>query len=216
MIKAVIFDMDGVLINSQETHYKADIKAIKEVGFDVDLPFVMKGAGTSTFERFSKWKNELGYKKDVKEVSERREEIMKELLINDGVDGVDGAKELLIDIKKNNIKTAVASSSSYELIYTVIDALGERELFDKILSGEDVENGKPAPDVFLKAAEILGVKPSECIVIEDSTNGVKAGVAAGMKVLGYINPTSGEQDLSKASCITDDFKKYNFEKLSLI
>ncbi len=216
MIKAVIFDMDGVLINSQETHYKADIKAIKEVGFDVDLSFVMKGAGTSTFERFSKWKNELGYKKDVKEVSERREEIMKELLINDGVDGVDGAKELLIDIKKNNIKTAVASSSSYELIYTVIDALGERELFDKILSGEDVENGKPAPDVFLKAAEILGVKPSECIVIEDSTNGVKAGVAAGMKVLGYINPTSGEQDLSKASCITDDFKKYNFEKLSLI
>lgn len=216
MIKAVIFDMDGVLINSQETHYKADIMALSECGFNVDLSFVMKGAGTSTLERFSKWKNELGYEKDAKEVSIRREEMMKELLINDGVDGVKGAKELLMDIKKNNIKTAVASSSAYDLIYTVIDALGERELFDKILSGEDVENGKPAPDVFLKAAELLGVEPSECIVIEDSTNGVKAGVAAGMRVLGYINPTSGEQDLSKASCITDDFTKFNFEKLLLI
>lgn len=216
MIKAVIFDMDGVLVDSQEIHYKADIKAIKEVGFDVDLPFVMRGAGTSTLERFSKWKNELGYEKDVKEVSARREEIMKELFINDGVIGVKGAKELLIDIKKNNIKTAVASSSAYDLIYTVVDALGERELFDKILSGEDVENGKPAPDVFLKAAELLGVEPSECIVIEDSTNGVKAGVSAGMKVLGYINPTSGEQNLSEANCITDDFTKFDFKKLSLI
>ncbi len=216
MIKAVIFDMDGVLINSQEAHYKADLMALSELGFDMDIEFVMKGAGTNTFERFGKWRDELGFEKSTKEARERREEIIKELFINEGVDGVKGARELLVDIKNNGIKTAVASSSSYELIYTVLDALDERNLFDAVISGDDMEKSKPAPDIFLKAAEVLGVEPSECIVVEDSTNGVKAGINARMKVLGYKNPTSGNQDISPANCVTDDFTQYNFNKLSLI
>ena len=216
MIKAIIFDMDGVLINSQEAHYKADIMALAEVGHNVDLKFVMRGAGTTTVERFSDWREELGYETPVDEISVRREEIIKELFINEGVEGVSGSKELLMDIKRNGIKTAVASSSSYDIINIILEKLGIRELFDAVISGEDMERSKPAPDVFLKSAEVLGVTPDECVVIEDSTNGVKAGFSAGMRVLGYINPTSGKQDLSLANTVTDDFFEYNFEKLSSI
>ena len=90
--------------------------------------------------------------------------------------------------------------------------IGIGECFEVILSGEEVQRGKPYPDIFLKTAEMLKVNKQECVVIEDSTNGVKAALSAGMKCIGFANLNSGLQDLSRASTIIDSIckMKYNF------
>ena len=101
----------------------------------------------------------------------------------------------------------MASSSGYDLIGLILSRLGISEYFDSITSGNDVKRGKPDPDVFLLAAERIGVNPRDCFVVEDSENGVKAAKSAGMKALGYVNPTSGNQCLDMADVVTDDFRK---------
>jgi len=109
------------------------------------------------------------------------------------------------------VKLAIASSSSIASIERNMEQLGLRKYFDKVVSGVTVDKPKPAPDVFLKAAEELGVKPEECLVIEDSCNGVKAAKAAGMACIGYVNPNSGEQDLSEADCLLLGFEEAGFD-----
>jgi len=99
---------------------------------------------------------------------------------------------------------AIASSSDINVIHTVVDALGIRKYFDFLATGDYVKHGKPAPDIFLYAAKELGIAPEKCAVIEDSCNGVKGAAAAGMYVVGYYNPHSGEQDLAAADVIIDN------------
>ncbi len=86
-----------------------------------------------------------------------------------------------------------------------------RHYFQHIISGDLVEHGKPAPDIFVYAANALREEPAHCVVIEDSTNGVKAAKLAGMKCIGFKNPNSGDQDLSLADMVIDDFRKVNLE-----
>ena len=114
---------------------------------------------------------------------------------------------LAIDLQNNNLRGTLPTSSGYELINMVLEKLGIAQYFDCITSGIDVKHGKPAPDVFLLAAERINKSPEECVVVEDSENGVNAAVAAGMKSVGYINPTSGKQCLDKANIVIDDFRK---------
>lgn len=213
MLKAVIFDMDGVLIDSQPLHYEADKAALARLGCIVDTEYTSKFAGTSGINRFAAYKADLGYAMDSVEAAKMREEIMLDMF-KSGVEPTVGSRELLESIKSNGTLAAVASSSSYELIYAVLRALGEEAYFDKIVSGDDMEKSKPAPDIFLSAAEKLGAAPEECVVIEDSENGVLAAKAAGMRVIGYINPTSGVQDLSRADMVIDDFRKLSYNDLS--
>jgi len=108
----------------------------------------------------------------------------------------------------------VASSSPKFFIETVLETLRIREYFKEILSGEEVQRGKPYPDIFLETAEMLRVNPQECVVIEDSTNGIKAALAAGMKCIGFINLNSGLQDLTSASIIVDSICKINYGLIS--
>ena len=132
-----------------------------------------------------------------------------DIIENEDIKPGNGIPELLRSIKSKGLKTAVASSSGYELINMVLEKLDIAKYFDCITSGVDVKRGKPAPDVFLLAAEKLGVMPDECLVIEDSENGVIAAKSAEMMAVGYINPTSGKQCLDRADVITDDFRKLN-------
>ena len=117
----------------------------------------------------------------------------------------EGVRELIVSLRNKGIKTAVASSSHIRLIETVLEKTGLGEYFDETVSGCDVENGKPAPDIFLRTAEILGAGTEECVVIEDSFNGVKGAKAAGMKCIGFRNPESGNQNLSASDLIIDSF-----------
>ena len=210
-MKAVIFDMDGVLVDSQPYHFKADIDTMAEYGVIKDQKFYEAFAGTLTDNRMRTLRDMFGLDVPAEELIEKREKMILDIMANEDIKPVSGIPELLRSIKALGLKTAVASSSGIELIKLVLDRLGIAVYFASITSGNDVKRGKPSPDIFLLAAERIGAEPSECLVVEDSENGVRAAKAAGMKALGYINPTSGYQCLDMADFITDDFKKVNIE-----
>ena len=210
-MKAVIFDMDGVLVDSQPYHFKADIDTMAEYGVIKDQKFYESFAGTLTADRMRTLKEMFGLDVPVEEMTIKRENMILDIMGKEDIKPVSGIPEFLRSIKEKGLTTAVASSSDYKLINLILDRLKIAQYFDSVTSGSDVKRGKPSPDVFLLAAERIGIEPSECLVVEDSENGVKAAKAAGMKALGYINPTSGKQDLSLADFITDDFKKISID-----
>ena len=207
VMKAVIFDMDGVLIDSQPYHFKADIETMSEYGVVKDQKFYEKFAGTLTSDRMRILKDLFKLDIPVEEMVKKREDMILEIMAREDIKPVSGIPEFLKSIKNRGLKTAVASSSGYDLIGLILSRLGISEYFDSITSGNDVKRGKPSPDIFLLAAERIGAEPSECLVVEDSENGVRAAKAAGMTALGYVNPTSGNQCLDMADAVTDDFRK---------
>ena len=210
-MKAVIFDMDGVLVDSQPYHFKADIDTMAEYGVIKDQKFYESFAGTLTADRMRTLKEMFGLDVPVEEMTIKRENMILDIMGKEDIKPVSGIPEFLRSIKEKGLTTAVASSSDYKLINLILDRLKIAKYFDSVTSGSDVKRGKPSPDVFLLAAERIGIEPAECLVVEDSENGVKAAKAAGMKALGYINPTSGKQDLTLAHFITDDFKKISID-----
>lgn len=110
-------------------------------------------------------------------------------------------------LKTQNIPLAVASSSPKALIELIMDKTGLGIYFDAFVTGEEVAHGKPAPDIFLHAAGLLGVEPASCLVIEDSRNGVRAAKSAGIRCVGYHNPGSGNQDLSLADEVVRSYEQ---------
>ena len=206
-MKAVIFDMDGVLVDSQPYHFKADIETMSEYVVVKDQKFYEKFAGTLTSDRMRILKDLFKLDIPVEEMVKKREDMILEIMAREDIKPVSGIPEFLKSIKNRGLKTAVASSSGYDLIGLILSRLGISEYFDSITSGNDVKRGKPSPDIFLLAAERIGAEPSECLVVEDSENGVRAAKAAGMTALGYVNPTSGNQCLDMADAVTDDFRK---------
>ena len=114
---------------------------------------------------------------------------------------IEGIKELIKNLSDKHIPIAVASSSPRALIEEILNKFAIYDYFDVVISGEEVNKGKPAPDIYLKAAKLMKVNPKECVVLEDTKHGVIAAKEAGMKCIGYINPNSGKQDLKKADLI---------------
>jgi len=119
----------------------------------------------------------------------------------------------LLSKLKGNYKLAVASSSSHKLIDIIINRLNIRSFFDDFVSGADVVNSKPDPEIFLLTAKRLGVKPENCLVIEDSSHGVKAAKDAGMKCIGFYGSNTYLQDISAADKLIGDFSEFDAELL---
>ena len=113
------------------------------------------------------------------------------------------------------LKLGIASSSHKRLINYILRRLEIRHLFDSVIGAEDITHSKPNPEIFLMCAKTLNANPVECLVVEDAKLGVEAAKTAEMKCLGYRNPSSGKQDLSKADLITDDLSKLDIQKLLL-
>jgi HAD superfamily hydrolase (TIGR01509 family) len=133
------------------------------------------------------------------------------LLRTEGHEVIPYIIDLMKDLHQNGMKLIIASSSPSEAIQEVLETLYIQEYFDGYVSGMMVENSKPAPDIFLLAAKHLSVEPSECIVIEDSYHGITAAVAANITSIGFINPNSGKQDLSKADMLVEGFDEVDYE-----
>jgi HAD superfamily hydrolase (TIGR01509 family) len=213
MLKAVIFDMDGVIVDSEPIHIEIDKKVLKICGINADDEMLRPYIGVSNPDMWKDLKEKHDLPLSVDELIKLQNEIKIKVFSESGLKAIDGIKELLADLKHNNIISAVASSSPRFFIETVLKITGVGGFFKDILSGEEVERGKPFPDVFLRTAQMLKVAPEECIVIEDSENGVKAALAAGMKCVGFANPNSGPQDLTGASSIVDSIRELNYEFL---
>ena len=200
-MKAVIFDMDGVIIDSEPIHFETDMETMKYLECNISKEELEKYVGTTNEYMFSDIKKNYNIEKSVEDIINYRAEIIKNKIVQSDLEPIEGIRELLSELKKKNIPAAIASSSPKDFINVVVSKFKLQEYFKYIVSGEEVANGKPAPDVYLETAKKLGIYPKDCIVIEDSKNGVLAAKAAEMRCIGFQNVNSGNQDLSKANII---------------
>lgn len=202
MGKYILFDMDGVLVNTEPMHFEIWKKVFKEKGIDIDYKHYKGCIGSTRSFLFNLIKE--GYGVDVSvytDLPERFSQVKDEMLKEKGIPRIEGAVETIKYLYDKGYEMAVASSSSQDYIESQMKTLGIDKCFKLLFSAENVEKPKPAPDVFLVAAEKLGGKPAECTVVEDSANGSRAAKTAGMTCIGFRNPDSGNQDLSVADKI---------------
>lgn len=200
MIKCVIFDMDGVLVNSEPVHFEIWKQVFAEQGLTIDYDHY-KGCIGSTVKVLLDLVLE-GYGIDFHgnpALPNRFRELKNIYIKEKGVPKIEGVYETVTALKEKGYTLAVASSSPQDYIEQIVGQLGLSHCFDLLYSAERVARPKPAPDVFLAAAEGLGMKPEECVVIEDSENGSRAAKAAGMTCYGFANPDSGNQNLEAAN-----------------
>ena len=206
MERVIIFDMDGVLINSEALHYQLWRQVFAENGVEIDFDHY-KGCIGSRDDVLM----ELiycGYGVDFRQRSdllERFEELKRQYIDEKGVPEIPGVRETLQALREQGYRMAVASSSPQAYIELCTAKIGIAAYFQVLFSGERVAHPKPAPDVFLAAARAMGVSPEGCVVVEDSHNGSRAAKAAGMRCIGFVNPDSGDQDLSAADVLIHQF-----------
>lgn len=215
MIKAAIFDMDGVIIDSEPIYYNLSQKHYKELGITLSQEEYNSYVGTTSFAAWGIFKEKYNLKNTLEELILRASTDYVEYLnlhCND-IKPMEGIEKFIIDLRSRGLKLAIASSSSIEAIETVVRIFGFEKYFDFLVTGESVKRSKPEPDIFLQAAKVLDVMPEDCFVIEDSSNGAKAAKKAGMKCIGFKNLNSGNQDLSMADIIIDSFADIDFGKV---
>ncbi|MCQ2482072.1 MAG: HAD family phosphatase [Clostridia bacterium] len=201
MIKAVFFDMDGVLLDSEPVHDMMLDRILSNLGADAEPGIRQKFIGASSEDLWLSMKNTFNLSMSIPELLDLHWETMIKMIPECNVTESRGLTELLKYLKGNGISVAIVSSSRRDFIEFVIDYLDIRKYLDYVVDGFQVQHGKPAPDIYLLAAKLGGFSNNECVVIEDSTNGVGAGKAAEMTVIGYDNPTSLGQDVGKADYI---------------
>lgn len=216
MLKGVIFDMDGVLVNTEPMHYESFRLLMEEYAESLPYYEFKKFIG-STVSSFTSYLKKIYKLKENEEDIIQKMRVKKEFLIaQNGYQEVEGTRELLQDLKRNGIKVAIASSSPMADIQRITKALGIASYFEIFISGEELETSKPAPDIFLKAAEKLYLQPEDCLVIEDSFHGVSAARAANMACIGFENPDSGDQNLSGADMIVLGFEEIDTYFLQVV
>ncbi|MBP7175178.1 MAG: HAD family hydrolase [Thermoclostridium sp.] len=198
MIKAIIFDMDGVIIDSEPIHFESDQLTMKFFGIEVSHGELNKYVGVANPVMWAELKEKFNLSASVDELLEKQDHFKGFLFNNRKLEPIDGIRNLLAEAQKAGMKIGLASSSGRTFIEMILNRLGIIHYFEVIVSGEEVKNSKPAPDIFLKAAEFLKISPNNCLVIEDSQHGVRAAILAGMTCIGFNNPNSGTQDLSSA------------------
>jgi beta-phosphoglucomutase family hydrolase len=211
MKKAVIFDMDGVIADSEPVHIKTDIQVMKNNGVKLSSHDLAGYTGSTAKHMLNDLIKKYKIPKTFEELFDERNEILFSFL-EEELNPTKGVIELINNLKGNEIKLAVASSSHKKLIMFVLNKLNIKEKFNAIVGADDITNSKPDPEIFLKAASKLSVKNTDCVVIEDAKHGVEAAKKANMKCIGY-KPESNNQDLSGADIIIDDFSKLNVQKL---
>jgi mannitol-1-/sugar-/sorbitol-6-/2-deoxyglucose-6-phosphatase len=181
-LKAVIFDMDGVLIDSEHLWRKAMVQGFGEFGMNVTEEQCRETMGQRFTEVVYIWL--ARFRKDFSPavVETRVTDLLMELIEAEGR-AISGIPGIIAHCRVAGMKTGLATSSSERLMKKVMEKLQLTGLIDAALSAEKMKYGKPHPQVFLDCAERLNVQPAQCLVIEDSLNGVIAGKAAGMKVI---------------------------------
>lgn len=181
MLKALIFDLDDVLISSMRAHAKAYQKVLQETGINITVEEYLRYTGATGKDILRRISKEKGKELDIREIHKRKKEIFPDFATE--IIRIEGTIELVKALKGKLRMALVTSSSRASLPVTMSRVPDIADCFEVIVTGEDVQRGKPDPEPFLKAAEFLNVKPEECLVFEDSDIGIEAAEKAGMKVI---------------------------------
>jgi len=210
MLKGVIFDLDGVIAHSVPLHFKAWKKMFSEYGKDFDFDvYKQKVDGIPRIDGAKAILGELS-EQELDEASSRKQEYFLQLLEEEGVEVYQSTIDLIKTLKSQGIRPA-AISSSKNCLYILKSAKVD-DLFEVIITGNDISKGKPEPDVFLLAAERLNLPVSECLVVEDAVLGVEAAKRANMKCIGidrYQNP----QRLAEADRVVSDLSEISCQEI---
>ena len=198
--------MDGVLINSEPVHYRVWKQALAARGIELDYEIYKPCIGSTNGFLMDILHDNYGISRDDKELVETMEQIKKRVIAEEGFPMIEGVPQLLGRLKDSGYRLAIASSSP-AYIRQVVTSLGIDGYFELLVSGEQVKNPKPAPDVFLEAARQMKLDPEECLILEDSSNGCRAAKAAGIVCCAYFNPDSGKQDLSPADVVIEGYEE---------
>lgn len=205
-VDAVIFDMDGVLVDTEPIHMMVEQSIFEELGIQVGMKYHQTFIGRSSKEMWADIIRNYGLKTSVQElVIRKRERYMLELESMPDLPVMPGVKLLLESLLDNNKKLALASSSAMPNIRYIISRTGLEAYFQVVVSGDELPRSKPDPAIFLQAADLLDAHPSTCIVIEDAPAGVKAARSAGMKCVGLLGNGHYKQDISGADFIISQY-----------
>ena len=214
MIQTVIFDMDGVIVDTEPVHSYAYFQHFAELNIDVSKDMFTSFMGNSTRNTFQKLKELFPIDGEVEDLIQR-----KRTLFNDAFDSkediylIEGVEKLIQDLHCNGMQLILASSAAKVTIDRVFRRFNLHQYFTHIVSGEDFPDSKPHPAIFEYAAS-LSIAPKEnCIVIEDSTNGIKAAKSAGIFCVGYNSANSKLQDLSLADVIVEHLDELSYDRI---
>ena len=211
MIQAVIFDMDGVLVDSEPLSEQHEREYFKKYNVVFKKGYFEKLKGKHAFDYWSQIISDFNLPLTPESIiDDIRESYLTFLRSQKKLRPVKGTRQLIKQLRRENFKLAVASSANPKRVDLILKICRLESLFDIITNADTVKRGKPAPDIFLMSAQQLGVSPSACLVIEDTTSGVKAGKAAGMKVVGFAG-LSDKQDLSLSDKTIHSFDELTYD-----
>lgn len=213
MIKAVVFDMDGVLVDSEPFAKQLDKQFLKRLGYELDdalthrlVGATMKKASEIIKEYFQIPLSLEAFMEEYKRFTLEQWKALPHLEPNNGI------SELIGRLQRANIPLALATSANRDRTKLFLERLKLADMFRAVVCGDDILHSKPAPDIYLAAAEKLRIDPKECVAIEDAMAGAASAKAAGMKVVGYKNADS-RQDLSESDLVISDFAQLTDDAL---
>ena len=216
MLEAIIFDMDVVLVDSEYTYFQSKSQILIEAGHEVEDSYHFQFMGTTSDYMWEKMKQEFSLPLSVAEYIQQMTALRQAMIKRDGIRVIPHVQEFVKGLSQAGLKLAVASSSSLAEIKVNLAEIGLSEYFSEVVSTEEVEHSKPAPDVYLATAERIGIMPENCLGIEDTKNGTGAVRNAGMVCVGFANPAFPKQDLAFADRVVSSFSELDADSLTKI
>lgn len=208
MYKAVLFDMDGVIFDTERILMKCWIEAGKKFGLDISNEHLSKFRGTTANVGEKIFREMFGNDYNFFEIRKLREELKDKYIEENKIPVKNTIEEFLKYLKQKGIKRAIATSSSEDIAKKYLEMVGFIDYFDVIICGDMIEKSKPEPDIYLKALEKLNLKPEDAVVFEDSRNGILAGYSAGCDVIMVVDIDESYQDIEDKII----FKIYNYDE----
>jgi beta-phosphoglucomutase family hydrolase len=208
-IEAVIFDMDGTVVDTTELEYKAWHRMMQEQGVEFtheEYIKVLGAKGSEIVKKHLDWDEEA-----IQEILQNKETYFKELVAQQGLELIPGVEKVLQDIQQIPLKMALATGASRKKLEFVLEKLPIKQYFEAMITADETNSGKPDPEVFLNAAKKLGVAPGNCIVMEDARNGAQAAKKGGMLCIA-ITTTRSEDQLQAADLIVDGYHELDIRQ----